>query len=98
MSNQLPKSLTSSISGEIRPGACVNIPARETVETPVGVVGVIGIRQTFADKRFTLGATLIPADWTGQPNIQLINHGNEIEYVHVGDELVNIAFLQEYVG
>lgn len=98
MKHQLPSSLTSSINGDIKPGACVNIPAREEVKTPIGVCGVLGIRQMFADKRLTLGATLIPAKWTGHPNIQLINHGEETIYVREGDELVNVAYLQEFVG
>lgn len=98
MSHLLPSSLTSSISGEIKPGACVNIPAREEVKTPIGACGVIGIRQKLADKRLTLGATLIPAKWSGNPNIQLINHGDETIYLREGDELVNVEYLQVFVG
>ena len=98
MSHLLPASLTSSISGDIKPGACVNIPAREEVKTPIGACGVIGIRQKFADKRLTLGATLIPAKWSGYPNIQLINHGDETIYLREGDELVNVAYLQVFAG
>ena len=98
MSHQLPSTLSSSISGVIKPGACVNIPAREEVKTPIGVCGVIGLRQKYADKRLTLGATLIPAKWTGHPNIQLINPGDEDIDLREGDELVNVAYLQAYVG
>jgi deoxycytidine triphosphate deaminase len=46
----------------------------------------------------TLGATLIPAKWTGHPNIQLINHGEETIDLREGDELVNVEYLQVFVG
>ena len=97
MSNQLPKTLTSSISGVIRPGACVNIPAMEEFTVPTKVIGVLGIRQSIAKKSVTLGASLIPSGWHGKPNIQLINHGEEEIEVKAGDELANIAFLVEFV-
>ena len=96
--NLMSRSLTSSVSGKIIPGACVNIRAKETVITPSNVVGVIGIRQSLADRRLTIGATLIPSDWSGEPNVQFINHGDETIYIVEGDELANVVYLNEYMG
>ena len=99
MRTLLPSALTASVSGEIRPGACVNIEAAEEILTPVGVVGILGIRQSLADRRLTLGATLIPGGWSGKPNIQLINHDEqETIYIRKGDELTNVVYLNQYVA
>lgn len=98
METELPKVLTSLISGELIPGACVAITSNEVVTTPPGIVGIIGIRKSLAMRGLTIGATLVPSEWSGKLTIQLINHSNKTVEIHKGDELVNIAYLVEMAG
>lgn len=90
--------LHAGTSGELKPGACVNIESEEIITVPTGCVGVMGIRKSLFNKRVLLGANLAPADYTGKLNIQLINHGDEVIEIKKGDELVNLAYLLSFTG
>lgn len=82
--------LTSSRSGEIKPGASVKIVTRETVRILPGFTGLIGIRKPLADQGLLIGSTLVRGDYNNKVEVHLHNASAIPFPLRVGDPIANI--------
>ena len=87
--------LTSSISGEIIPGAFVAVVSEQDIEIPNDAVGIIGIRKSWGDK-LVLGATLAEPGYNGKLLLQLTNRSHRTIEIRKGEELCNLVLVQAW--
>ena len=83
--------LTSSISGHIKPNACIEINSEEVIKVSKGFFGIIGLRRSLAAKGLILGATIIESGYCGTIKLQIINKGYDTFEIKKGDRIVNLA-------
>lgn len=67
--------------------------ASETVEIPMGYVGVLSVRRSYGNNKLFITSQFLDEGFNGQPELHLLNQGNDLE-LPTGKQLVNLVILK----
>lgn len=90
--------LTVKKSISIKPGAHGVVDINEFVGIPNGATGAFSIRKKLGDQGILTTSTGFKSNWRGYPQIVVSNRGLEEITIKTGEELGELAFLQNFIA
>lgn len=78
---------------EIKPGAHGQVKVNEKVFTPKNQIGIFGVRKRLGDAGLYSTAFTFKREWVGTPTIAVTNKSLDTMYLRKGDEIGEIAFV-----